>query len=201
MFRRAVAPGIEMKLFETNEAKALYALVERNRERLRNWLPWVDHTHSPEDIRLFILRVLDQYHSNLGPQTGIWVNGVLSGTVGCHPIDWSNRNCSIGYWVDAGHEGKGVITRSCAALLDYVFDEQGLHRAEIRCGTGNQRSCAVPERLGFNREGIARQAEWVNDRWVDLVVWGILEEEWRRLRNRRLAPGRAGNLRQPDPAA
>ena len=201
MFRRIVAPGIEIKLFEANEAKALFSLVERNRERLRNWLPWVDHTHSSEDIRLFILRVLDQYHSNLGPQTGIWVDGVLSGTVGCHPIDWSNRNCSIGYWVDAGQEGKGIITRCCATLLDFVFDELGLHRAEIRCGTSNQRSCAVPERLGFNREGIAREAEWVNDRWVDLVVWGILEEEWRRRRSRRLAPGRASKLRQPGPAA
>lgn len=201
MFRRTVAPGIEIKLFETNEAKALYALVDRNRDRLRTWLPWVDHTRSVEDVRLFILRVLDQYHSNLGPQTGIWVDGVLSGTVGCHPIDWSNRNCSIGYWVDAGHEGKGVITRCCADLLDYVFDELGLHRAEIRCGTGNQRSCAVPARLGFNREGIAREAEWVNDRWVDLVVWGILEEEWRRRRNRRFAPGQSGRLRQPGPAA
>jgi ribosomal-protein-serine acetyltransferase len=201
MFRRTVAPGIEIKLFEANEAKALYALVERNRERLRTWLPWVDHTHSAEDVRLFVLRVLDQYHSNLGPQTGIWVDGILSGTVGCHPIDWANRNCSIGYWVDAGQEGKGVITRCCVALLDFVFDELGLHRAEIRCGTGNQRSCAIPERLGFHREGIAKEAEWVNDRWVDLVVWGIVDEEWRRKRNRHVAPARVGKSRHPGPAA
>src|SRR5207248_2058715 len=104
MFRRTVAPGLEIKLFETGEAKLLYEIADRNRERLRQWLPWVDQTRSAEDVRMFILRVLDQYHSNLGPQTGIWVNGVLSGTVGCHPIDWSNRNCSIGYWIDASQE-------------------------------------------------------------------------------------------------
>ena len=195
MFRRTVAPGIEIKLFETNEAKPLYALVERNRDRLRQWLPWVDYTHSAEDVRMFILRVLDQYHSNLGPQTGIWVNGALAGTVGCHPIDWSNRNCSIGYWLDAGHEGKGIVTQCSMALLDYVFSELGLHRAEIRCGTGNQRSCAVPERLGFHREGVSREAEWVNDRWVDLVIWGMLDEEWRRRRKQQLATGRAGMRR------
>jgi hypothetical protein len=39
-----------------------------------------------------------------------------------------------------------------------------------RCGTGNHKSCAIPERLGFHREGMAKEAEWVNDRWVDLVV-------------------------------
>jgi len=182
VFRRTVAPGIEIKLFETSEAKTLYALADRNRARLRQWLPWVDPTRTPEDVRLFILRVLDQYHSNHGPQTGIWVDGVLSGTVGCHPIDWSNRNCSLGYWIDAAHEGKGMMTRCCAVMLDHVFDELGLHRVEIRCGTGNLRSCAIPERLGFTREGVVREAEWVNDRWVDLVVWGILEEDWRRCR-------------------
>jgi ribosomal-protein-serine acetyltransferase len=175
-------PGVEMKLFETSEAPRLFALVEQNRDRLRRWLPWVDQTHTPDEVRLFILRVLDQYHSNQGPQTGIWVDGVLAGTVGCHPIDWANRNCSIGYWVDSAQEGKGVITRSCAVLLDYLFDELGLHRVEIRCGTGNSRSCAIPQRLGFTKEGIAREAEWVGGRWVDLVVWGILEETWRRFR-------------------
>ena len=190
-FRRTVAPGIELKLLESSDAKTLFAVIERNRERLRNWLPWVDQTRSSEDVRLFILRVLDQYHSNLGPQAGIWVEGVLSGTVGCHPIDWSNRNCSIGYWVDAAQEGKGVMTRSCICLLDYVFDELALHRVEIRCGTGNDRSCAIPQRLGFTREGVSREAEWVNDRWVDLVVWGIIDEDWRRAREQSLRRGTA----------
>ena len=170
-----------MKLLEMGEAPALFE-VAANRERLRKWLPWVDNTRSVEDVRLFLLRVLEQWQSNLGPQAGIWVNGALAGSVGCHPIDWSNRNCSIGYWIDAAQEGRGVITRCCASMLDYLFDEMGLHRAEIRCGTGNTKSCAVPERLGFTREGLVRQAEWVNDRWVDLLVWGILEEDWRRQR-------------------
>jgi ribosomal-protein-serine acetyltransferase len=184
MFRRSVAPGVEIKLLEAGEAKALYALADRNRNRLRQWLPWVDPTRSPEDVRMFIMRVQEQYHSNLGPQCGIWMYGELCGSVGCHPIDWSNRNCALGYWIGSAFEGKGIITRSCSVMLDYIFDELGLHRAEIRCGTGNLRSCAVPQRLGFTREGIAREAEWVNDRWVDLVIWSILEEEWRRRRKK-----------------
>jgi ribosomal-protein-serine acetyltransferase len=183
MFRLRVAPGIQLKLLETSEVKPLYTLVDRNRARLREWLPWVDQTKSPEDVRVFILRVLEQYHSNLGPQAGVWVDGALGGTVGCHPIDWANRNCSLGYWLDSTYEGKGVITRCCAALADYAFDELKLHRLEIRCGTGNLKSCAIPQRLGFTKEGVAKGAEWVNDRWVDLVVWGILEDEWRARRN------------------
>jgi ribosomal-protein-serine acetyltransferase len=188
MFRLRVTPNIQLKLLDTPDTKALYALTERNRARLREWLPWVDQTRSAEDVRLFILRVIDQYHSNLGPQMGVWVDGVLSGTVGCHPIDWANRNCSLGYWLDASQEGKGVISRCCAALADYVFDELKLHRLEIRCGTGNLRSCAIPQRLGFTNEGVAREAEWVNSRWVDLVIWSMLENQWR-ARRKSCGPG------------
>jgi ribosomal-protein-serine acetyltransferase len=183
MFRLKVAPGIQLKLFETTEAKVLFALVERNRERLREWLPWVDQTRSAEDVRMFIMRVLEQYHSNLGPQAGVWVDGVLGGTIGCHPIDWPNRNCSLGYWLDGAQEGRGVMTRCCEALAGYAFDELKLHRLEIRCGTGNARSCAIPQRLGFTKEGVAKGAEWVNGRWVDLVVWAMLEDDWRDRKN------------------
>jgi ribosomal-protein-serine acetyltransferase len=63
--------------------------------------------------------------------------------------------------------------------VEYLFDEVGLHRVEIRCGTGNTRSRAIPQRLGFHHEGILRDAEWVNDRWLDLDVWSMLEQDWR----------------------
>lgn len=192
MFRLAVAPGIEMRQYGPQDAEPIYALVDRNREHLRQWLPWVDHTHSAADVHDFIGRVRAQLDANQGPNTGIWADGVMVGNVGCHPIDWSNRNCSIGYWLDAGCQGRGLITRCCTVLLDYLFEEAGLHRVEIRCGTGNTRSCAIPQRLGFTREGVSFEAEWVGGRWVDLVVWGVLEHTWRERRSDRGAlPGKA----------
>ena len=87
--------------------------------------------------------------------------GAIIGAIGCHPIDWANRHCSIGYWIDAGDQRKGLVTRCCASMLDYLFDNVGLHRVEIRCGTANTRSCAIPQRLGFTREGVCFQADWV----------------------------------------
>ena len=179
MFRRDVAPGIEIRLFQLQEAEAIFEEVDRGRAYLRQWLPWVDYTHSAEDIREFIMRVQGQYDANQGPQAGLWIEGAFAGSVGCHPINWQNRNCSIGYWIAEQHQGKGIITRCCSVVLDYLFDDLRLHRVVIECGTGNARSCAVPQRLGFSREGISRDGEWVNDRWIDLVVWSMLEDDWR----------------------
>jgi ribosomal-protein-serine acetyltransferase len=166
MFRLQIAPELEIHSFAQSDAEPLYVAVERNRERLRQWLPWVDNTKSAADLALYIERSAAQEDARLGAQAGIWLDGALVGSIGCHPIDWKNRSTSIGYWLDADRQGKGVITR-CTAV-------------EIRCATGNHRSCAIPERLGFEREGIAREAEWLNDRFLDLVVWSMLAPAWQR---------------------
>src|ERR1035441_2165888 len=51
MFSRRVAPGIEIRFFEINDAEPIFAVVERNRAYLREWLPWGDFTASPYDLR------------------------------------------------------------------------------------------------------------------------------------------------------
>ena len=180
MFHKVVPPGIELRQLELGDAEPLFALADRNRERLREWLYWVDRTRSAEDVRQFIAGALDQSNAGLGPQAAILLNGEIIGSMGAHPFDTIRRSTSIGYWVDEAHAGKGIVTRCAAAFLDYLFDEAELHRVEIRCGTDNHRSCAIPERLGFTREGVLREAELVGDRWIDLVVWGMLAQDWKR---------------------
>jgi len=181
MFRCLVADNIEIRLFEERHAEEIFATVERNREHLRRWLPWVDRTRSADDIRAFLENALAGFSRGEELHAGIWLDGKLAGSIGHHRIHEPDRNASIGYWLDAAAEGKGLMTRSCRALLRYLFAERNLHRVEIRCATGNTRSCAIPQRLGFTREGVLREAEWVNDRFVDLVVWSLLDDEWRKL--------------------
>lgn len=179
VFHRQVTPGLELKLLEPRDAETIFLLTEQDRSYLRLWLPWVDRTQSAAEVYHFITEtVAPQWLDNRGPQCGIWLDGALIGSIGCHPIDWQNRGCSLGYWIASTYQGGGIVTRSVSAMLDYLFGELSLHRVVIQCGTENHRSCAVPQRLGFTREGVAREAEWVGDRWVSLVVWSILQSEW-----------------------
>ena len=110
--------------------------------------------------------------------TGIWAGGTLCGAIGLHPFDERHRSSSIGYWVDCGHEGRGIVTHACRAIVSEGFSEYGLHRIEIRCATGNDRSAAIAKRLGFIHEGVLREAEWLHDHWVDLNVFGMLQNVW-----------------------
>ena len=86
----------------------------------------------------------------------------------------------IGYWISVAEEGRGLVTRAVRALMDVGFGDLGLHRIEIRAGVDNLRSRAIPERLGFVREGIERGGERGANGFYDLVVYATLEDEWPR---------------------
>lgn len=179
MLKIPVDSEIVLKVLEEQDAETLYGHVDRHRAYMRQWLPWVDAERSPFDTRNFIRFVHRQFNVREGFQTGIWYRKQLVGVIGYHKFDWANRSVSIGYWLAEDFQGKGIMTRSCRAMVTYAFDSLHLHRVEIRCAVGNTRSRAIPERLGFKIEGIARQAEWLYDRYVDLVIYAMLEDEWR----------------------
>lgn len=168
----------ELRLLEERHAVDLYALTDQNREHLRQWLPWVDATSSVDATRRFIQNGLKQYAAHRGFQAGIWYQGQLAGVVGYHKIDWHNRKTSIGYWLSASFQGKGIMTKACRALIDHAFHELMLNRIEIRCAAKNQKSRGIPERLGFSQEGISRQAEWLYNHYVDHVIYAILANDW-----------------------
>jgi ribosomal-protein-serine acetyltransferase len=168
----------ELRIYEERHSQEVAELVDRNREYLRQWLPWVDSSRTVEDSRAFVKSSLQQFANNEGFQTGIWYQGRLAGGIGYHPINWVSRKVEIGYWIGESFQGKGLVTKACRTLITYAFEELGLNKVEIRCATKNIRSCAIPKRLGFTQEGILRDAEWLYDYFVDLVVYGMLAREW-----------------------
>jgi ribosomal-protein-serine acetyltransferase len=180
MFTLKVDQEIELQLFQVHHANELYALIDRNRNHLRQWLPWVDSMDSPVQYHSIIPMWLKQFADNNGFNLGIRYNNQLVGAIGLHQIDWHNRQSTIGYYIGHGFQGKGIITRAVRAILNYVFWVLRLHRVEIRCGVNNLKSRAIPERLGFVQEGIIRDGENLYGQYHDLVVYGLLEREWRK---------------------
>lgn len=179
MFKLNLDGEITLKVLEESEAKELFQLTDQSREQLRMWLPWVDMTTNVSDTKTFIQLGLDAYHARRGLNCGIHYNGKLVGVVGYNLLDWPNRTGQIGYWLGKKYVGQGLMTRSVRGIINYGFYELDLNRIEIRVATENERSRAIPERLGFKKEGVLREAEWLYDHFVDHVVYGMLRSEWR----------------------
>ncbi|QSO49915.1 GNAT family N-acetyltransferase [Alicyclobacillus mengziensis] len=178
MFRHRVRDDIEIKLLEPRDADAMFALTEGSRTYLRQWLPWVDATQTVDDSKAFIQSTLQQFAANNGFQAGILYRGELAGVIGFHGVSWTNRSTSIGYWLGERFQGQGIMTCVCRAMVNIAFEEYGLNRVEIRAAVENHKSRAIPERLGFQQEGVCRQAEWLYDYFVDHVVYGMLAADW-----------------------
>ena len=123
---------------------------------------------------------MKQFSDNNGFQAGIWYDGSLAGVIGFHKIDWNNKSTSIGYWLGNDYVGLGLMTKSVEAFVDYALKELQLNRVEIRAAVENVKSRAIPERLGFQEEGLIRQAEWLYDHYVDHVVYGMLASDWKK---------------------
>jgi ribosomal-protein-serine acetyltransferase len=178
MFYHKIDAEIELKPVEPYHAEELFSLVDRNREHLRQWLPWVDATKEPKDTRSFITLSRQQYSEGNGFAAVIFHSGKMAGVIGIHQIDTANKSTSIGYWLGAEFQGKGIITKACKALIDHIFNNLKLNRVEIRCAVKNRKSRAIPERLNFSNEGIKRQCEWLYDHYLDHVVYSMLRDEW-----------------------
>ncbi len=156
-------------------ATELFQMVDKNRGCLSPWLGWVDFVLCPEDE----FRVV---HSVSQTDTGkyfITVNNRIHGMVGFVQEHRSKQTIEIGYWLDNAMNGRGIMTRAVDKLTGLAFDVWGANRVEIQAAVENKKSRAIPERLGFNQDGILRQREIVRPGVVyDIVMYSKLKSEW-----------------------
>lgn len=165
-----VKPGASFQL--TTE---LFNMVDKNRVCLEPWLGWVDYVKCPEDE----FRVVQSVAQSDTGKYFIFVNGALHGMVGFVQEHKSKQTVEIGYWLDNAMNGRGIMTRAVEKLTGLAFDVWGANRVEIQAAVDNKKSRAIPERLGFNQDGILRQREIVRPGVIyDIVMYSKLKSEW-----------------------
>jgi ribosomal-protein-serine acetyltransferase len=178
MFLSRIDDHAELRLLEERHAAELCALTRQNWDYFRVWMPGFTDEYTLAASREFIHQCLERFIAGREIPAGIWDAGALVGIIALRSIDLNNRNATIGYYLAASHQGRGLVTRACRILLDYAFGELQLNRVDILCAPGNTRSRAIPERLGFTQEGTLREVQWLYDHYVDLVVYAMLKRDW-----------------------
>jgi ribosomal-protein-serine acetyltransferase len=176
--RLQVTDDIYLRLLEESDARDLHALIAANRSYLARWLPWAAG-QAFEDTLHFIRGTRGQLSENNGFQTAVVIEGSIVGVIGYVSVDWGNRSTRVGYWLDEGQQGKGTMTAAVRLLVDHALTIWRLNRVEIVVATGNRRSRAIPERLGFRNEGTLRQLQLVNGSYLDCVSYSMLAADWR----------------------
>jgi ribosomal-protein-serine acetyltransferase len=167
-----------LRSFTPEDAPSLFRAVDESRGHLRPWLRWVDATTKQEHIQQFIQRTVQQLHDQRALELGIVLNREIIGGIGMHDWDHMLKKAQVGYWIRKEHEGKGIVSRSLERLIDFLFEKPGLNKIEIHFMPANKRSATIANKLGFKVEGVIRQSYFMNGRLEDLVITGILKNEW-----------------------
>lgn len=84
----------------------------------------------------------------------------------------------IGYSLDREAQGAGLMAEGLAALVEYAFTELDLHRLMANYRPENERSAAVLARLGFEKEGFAREYLFIDGAWRDHVLTALVRSRW-----------------------
>ncbi len=167
-----------LELLQPGHSLQLYELAAANRQHLNPWLPWVAKMQAPDFMVNFIAGSMQR--NKAGDEFAFVIfNGIeMMGRIGIYKIDHQNKTGEIGYWIGENFEGKGFVSASCKALINYFFHTLNLNRIEIKCALENDKSRSIPTRLGFTHEGIIRNGEWVYDHFTDLHLYSLLKKEW-----------------------
>jgi len=86
--------------------------------------------------------------------------------------------CYLGYSVDAELEGRGLMTQAVGSVVDFAFASLGMHRVMANYLPDNTRSARLLERLGFEREGVAKKYLLINGEWRDHVLTARTNDAW-----------------------
>jgi ribosomal-protein-serine acetyltransferase len=167
----------QLRLFEERHVEDYFALISRNQAYLHEWIAVEAYEGPVETLRAYVKQRLLHFVEGSGYHLGIWYQDALVGILD-YRLNWRSRSVELGYWLDAAMQGKGIVTAACRTMVQHAFEEHQMHKVVISCATDNPRSRAVAERLGLLQEGILRQADRLHDRYVDMVFYGLLKDEW-----------------------
>lgn len=127
---------------------------------------------------------MDWYRELLLERTGIWWGicrpdnpAELLGACGYNDWERRHRRAELGYWLMPEHWRRGVMRESLEAVIAYGFDAMELHRIEAVVDTENPASSGLLRGLGFAHEGVRRECEYQEGRYLSLDCFGLLSSQ------------------------
>jgi ribosomal-protein-alanine N-acetyltransferase len=166
------------RLISVEDAPLLAELVALNREFLAPWEPIrPDDYFTVDGQRRAIEDVLRQYEQGIGLPHVILENGDIVGRVTLSNIVRGPfQSCSLGYWVTADRNGRGLATAAVHGIIHEAFLDLRLHRIEAGTLLHNIASQRVLERNGFVRFGVAPRYLNIAGRWQDHAMYQVLNQ-------------------------
>lgn len=130
-----------------------------------DWYNRTGNNSSPNDVHFQIMK----HDGNID-------NRVLVGYTGLLNIDFRIRSAEFSIYLGSGR-GRGYGKRALVSLFNYGFRELNLHK--IWCEVyDNNGSVHLYRKLGFRDEGVLRDNQFCEGKYIDSIRLSVLEDEW-----------------------
>ncbi len=123
---------------------------------------------------------MEWYDNLLKTETGIWwgisFHGLpgLIGACGFNNISMEHKKTEMGYWLLPQNWKKGIMIEVIPSIINYAFNILNLHRIEATVEIDNLASKKLLSKLGFEYEGILKECELKNEKFIDLGYYALL---------------------------
>ncbi len=104
-------------------------------------------------------------------------DGRLIGGIGLHDLTSRETAAEVGYWIGAGFRRQGYATEALERIVRAAFGPLGVHRLQAHVFAWNRASVGVLRRVGFQREGLVRDAHQKDGQWVSEIQFARLSTD------------------------
>lgn len=174
---------LDLRATDVAMAAAVAAYLARNLEAHARWNPPMPEAFLTVEGQQQRLEAAVRAEAE-GTQIGWWLFlrdvGTLVGHVRLSQIARGPfHSAMLGYAIDHAHERRGLMHEALEAVLADAFGPRvGLHRVQANARPDNERSLALLEKLGFEREGLSRQYLFIDGAWRDHVLTARIAPDW-----------------------
>jgi ribosomal-protein-serine acetyltransferase len=169
---------LKLVAVDQSHARDLNRAARESFDELRPWMGWV------ADLRLqqtenFAREMEHRWKLSEGWMFAIMYDGRAVGTIGLDVYQPMLEQAQLGYWIRSDLAGQGLMKEAARAVVNFAFEEVGLHRLELHASPDNVASVKVAEAVGFRREGLARDIARNVDGYYDCLTFGLLATDER----------------------
>ena len=170
---------LRLRAPKRGDVTALHEAIAETLTDLVPWLPWARADHGPAETRRYLRAARSAWSRQSAFEFVLEMRdtGRVVGVTSLHRVDWVRASAGLGYWVRRSEWNRGIATEAANAALSHALGGLRLHRIEALVALENKMSQRVIEKLGFVREGIAREAEFVDGRYLDHIQYSFLRTD------------------------
>lgn len=172
------APPLLLRPWQDDDAPALYEAIRESIESVGRFMPWCHPDYRLEEAQAWTAHCRASWlEGSMHDFAILTTEGRLLGAVGLNQLDYRNFRANLGYWIRDSARGQGYTALAARTVAAFGFGSLALQRIEIVAAVDNLASQRCAEKIGGQREGIARRRIWMHNEAHNAVVYGLVPDD------------------------